>query len=185
MPEVSTPLLKLLAEMAHNKTQRITFDASSVNGILLFRDLSRLASLNPKPKPGPKATLQNATALLYSTTATPAPGWVRVHSVHRRRIGPTGQSRLSICGLRLDIHAKLLRARGTACVRIVSASAELPCLLGESKPLPSRSVAPSPTPRQVCCHGARMLASPPPATDPYTRRYKGIAAAHTALQACP
>ena len=65
-----------LPQLAHNKTQRITFDASSVSGILLFRSLSRI----------------------------------------------------------------------------------------------------------ICLHGARVLAAPPPAAEPYSSRYKGIAAAHTALQ---
>ena len=76
VPEVAVPLLKLLGELVHNKTQRITFDASSVNGILLFRELSRL----------------------------------------------------------------------------------------------------------VVCHGARSLAAPVHPSDPYAYKYKGIAAAHTALQ---
>jgi len=41
-PDVTTPLLKFTAEFALNKTQRLTFDASSANGILLFRDLSKI-----------------------------------------------------------------------------------------------------------------------------------------------
>ena len=41
-PAVAVPLLKLAAELALNKTQRCTFDTSSVNGILLFREVSRL-----------------------------------------------------------------------------------------------------------------------------------------------
>lgn len=41
-PEVTTPLLKFMAEFAQNKSQRITFDSSSPNGILLFRDVSKL-----------------------------------------------------------------------------------------------------------------------------------------------
>ena len=39
-PEVTTPLLKLYGELVHNKAQRLTFDSSSPNGILLFRDMS-------------------------------------------------------------------------------------------------------------------------------------------------
>jgi len=39
---VTTPLLKFVAELAHNKCQRIVFDCSSPNGILLFREASRL-----------------------------------------------------------------------------------------------------------------------------------------------
>mmetsp|Transcript_32224 Transcript_32224/g.76547 ORF Transcript_32224/g.76547 Transcript_32224/m.76547 type:complete len:1079 (+) Transcript_32224:189-3425(+) len=39
---VTTPLLKLMAELVHNKCQRIAFDCSSPNGILLFREASRL-----------------------------------------------------------------------------------------------------------------------------------------------
>ncbi len=37
VPAVSTPLLKLYAELVYNKGQRLTFDSSSPNGILLFR----------------------------------------------------------------------------------------------------------------------------------------------------
>ena len=39
-PDVSIPLLKLYAELVYNKGQRLTFDASSPNGILLFREAS-------------------------------------------------------------------------------------------------------------------------------------------------
>ncbi|XP_057807952.1 uncharacterized protein LOC131022474 isoform X1 [Salvia miltiorrhiza] len=41
-PEVTTPLLKFMAEFVLNKTQRLTFDISSPNGILLFREVSKL-----------------------------------------------------------------------------------------------------------------------------------------------
>lgn len=36
-PDVTTPLLKFMAEFVFNKSTRLTFDASSPNGILLFR----------------------------------------------------------------------------------------------------------------------------------------------------
>lgn len=39
-PAVCVPLLKLYAELVLNKAQRLTFDASSPNGILLFREVS-------------------------------------------------------------------------------------------------------------------------------------------------
>lgn len=41
-PEVTTPLLKFMAEFVYNKAQRITFDQSSPNGILLFREASSI-----------------------------------------------------------------------------------------------------------------------------------------------
>eukprot|EP00898_Chlorokybus_atmophyticus_P001655 jgi/Chlat1/2490/Chrsp175S02362 len=41
-PAVTTPLLKFMAEFVLNKTQRLTFDSSSPNGILLFREVSKL-----------------------------------------------------------------------------------------------------------------------------------------------
>ncbi|KAJ0103399.1 hypothetical protein Patl1_05763 [Pistacia atlantica] len=41
-PEVTTPLLKFMAEFVLNKAQRLTFDSSSPNGILLFREVSKL-----------------------------------------------------------------------------------------------------------------------------------------------
>ena len=41
-PSVMTPLLKFLAELVLNKGQRLTFDCSSPNGILLFRETSKI-----------------------------------------------------------------------------------------------------------------------------------------------
>ncbi|KAG6791181.1 hypothetical protein POTOM_000293 [Populus tomentosa] len=41
-PEVTTPLLKFMAEFVLNKAQRLTFDSSSPNGILLFREVSKV-----------------------------------------------------------------------------------------------------------------------------------------------
>lgn len=40
--QVTTPVLKFMAEFVVNKTQRLTFDSSSPNGILLFREVSKL-----------------------------------------------------------------------------------------------------------------------------------------------
>jgi exportin-7 len=39
-PAVTTPLLKFVSEFVFNKSQRLTFDSSSPNGILLFREVS-------------------------------------------------------------------------------------------------------------------------------------------------
>jgi len=36
-PDVTTPLLKFMAEFVFNKSTRLTFESSSPNGILLFR----------------------------------------------------------------------------------------------------------------------------------------------------
>ena len=41
-PQVTTPILKLYAELVNNRSQRLHFDISSPNGILLFRDTSKL-----------------------------------------------------------------------------------------------------------------------------------------------
>mmetsp|Transcript_24027 Transcript_24027/g.60483 ORF Transcript_24027/g.60483 Transcript_24027/m.60483 type:complete len:1061 (+) Transcript_24027:348-3530(+) len=41
-PEVTTPLLKFIGEFVMNKMQRLTFDSSSPNGILLFREVSKI-----------------------------------------------------------------------------------------------------------------------------------------------
>ncbi|XP_056691120.1 uncharacterized protein [Spinacia oleracea] len=41
-PEVTTSLLKFIAELVLNKAQRLTFDQCSPNGILLFREVSKL-----------------------------------------------------------------------------------------------------------------------------------------------
>lgn len=40
--QVTTPLLKFMAEFVLNKAQRLTFDSSSPNGILVFREVSKL-----------------------------------------------------------------------------------------------------------------------------------------------
>ncbi|KAF8061166.1 XPO7 [Scenedesmus sp. PABB004] len=42
VPAVTTPLLKFVSEFAFNKSQRLTFDSSSPNGILLFREVSKV-----------------------------------------------------------------------------------------------------------------------------------------------
>ncbi|GAX79235.1 hypothetical protein CEUSTIGMA_g6675.t1 [Chlamydomonas eustigma] len=41
-PDVTTPLLKFMAEFVFNKSTRLTFEASSPNGILLFREVSKV-----------------------------------------------------------------------------------------------------------------------------------------------
>lgn len=41
-PAVTTPLLKFVSEFVYNKSQRLTFDSSSPNGILLFRGVSQV-----------------------------------------------------------------------------------------------------------------------------------------------
>jgi len=41
-PQLTTPVLKLFAELVHNRSQRLQFDVSSPNGILLFREMSKL-----------------------------------------------------------------------------------------------------------------------------------------------
>ncbi|KAK9872641.1 hypothetical protein WA026_018776 [Henosepilachna vigintioctopunctata] len=41
-PQVTTPILKLFAELVQNKSQRLQFDVSSPNGILLFREASKV-----------------------------------------------------------------------------------------------------------------------------------------------
>ncbi|KAG1667827.1 Exportin-7 [Nymphon striatum] len=41
-PSVTTPVLKLMSELVQNRSQRLLFDISSPNGILLFRETSKL-----------------------------------------------------------------------------------------------------------------------------------------------
>ena len=41
-PEVTTPVLKLYAELVQNRSQRLQFDVASPNGILLFREASKV-----------------------------------------------------------------------------------------------------------------------------------------------
>jgi len=40
-PQVTTPILKLFAELVQNRSQRLEFDVSSPNGILLFREAAK------------------------------------------------------------------------------------------------------------------------------------------------
>ena len=39
---VTTPVLKLFAELVQNRSQRLQFEVSSPNGILLFREASKV-----------------------------------------------------------------------------------------------------------------------------------------------
>ncbi|KAJ8316811.1 hypothetical protein KUTeg_004715 [Tegillarca granosa] len=41
-PAVTTPVLKLMAELAQSRSQRLMFDVSSPNGYLLFREVSKM-----------------------------------------------------------------------------------------------------------------------------------------------
>ena len=41
-PAVTTPVLKLFSELVTNRSQRLQFDVSSPNGILLFREASKV-----------------------------------------------------------------------------------------------------------------------------------------------
>ncbi|KAK2118596.1 Ran-binding protein 17 [Saguinus oedipus] len=41
-PACTTPILKLMAELMQNRSQRLNFDVSSPNGILLFREVSKM-----------------------------------------------------------------------------------------------------------------------------------------------
>ena len=43
-PDVTTSLLKFMAEFVLNKTQRLSFDTYSPSGILLFREVSKVHS---------------------------------------------------------------------------------------------------------------------------------------------
>uniref|UniRef100_UPI00398E7A80 ran-binding protein 17-like isoform X1 n=2 Tax=Pristiophorus japonicus TaxID=55135 RepID=UPI00398E7A80 len=43
-PLCTTPILKLMAELVHNRSQRLNFEVSSPNGILLFREASKMIS---------------------------------------------------------------------------------------------------------------------------------------------
>eukprot|EP01012_Entosiphon_sulcatum_P048196 TRINITY_DN6640_c0_g3_i3.p1 TRINITY_DN6640_c0_g3~~TRINITY_DN6640_c0_g3_i3.p1 ORF type:complete len:1077 (+),score=296.35 TRINITY_DN6640_c0_g3_i3:284-3514(+) len=49
-PDVTTPLLKLLADFVHNRSQRILFESSSPNGILLFKESSKLLLMYGEPR---------------------------------------------------------------------------------------------------------------------------------------
>jgi exportin-7 len=50
-PQVTTPVLKLFAELVQNRSQRLQFDVSSPNGILLFREASKIICTYGKKKP--------------------------------------------------------------------------------------------------------------------------------------
>ncbi|GBP42745.1 Exportin-7-B [Eumeta japonica] len=50
-PTLTTPVLKLMAELAQNRNQRLHFDVSSPNGILLFREVSKMICAYGKKDP--------------------------------------------------------------------------------------------------------------------------------------
>lgn len=56
-PEVTTVMLKFMAEFVLNKTQRLTFDSSSPNGILLFREVSKARPCGTQQMPRTGANL--------------------------------------------------------------------------------------------------------------------------------
>lgn len=41
-PAVTTPVLKFFSELVQNRSQRLLFEVSSPNGILLFREASKV-----------------------------------------------------------------------------------------------------------------------------------------------
>lgn len=41
-PAVTTPVLKFFSELVQNRSQRLQFEVSSPNGILLFREASKV-----------------------------------------------------------------------------------------------------------------------------------------------
>lgn len=45
-PEVTTAVLRFMAEFVMNKGTRLTFDCSSPNGILLFREVSKVGAIH-------------------------------------------------------------------------------------------------------------------------------------------
>lgn len=61
-PQVTTPVLKLFAELVQNRSQRLQFDISSPNGILLFREASKVICAYGKDSPSA------LTQFLYSIT---------------------------------------------------------------------------------------------------------------------
>ena len=44
-PQVAVPVLKFIADFAHNRAQRISFDPNSPNGVLLFREAAKVLSV--------------------------------------------------------------------------------------------------------------------------------------------
>jgi exportin-7 len=49
-PAVTTPVLKFFSELVQNRSQRLQFDVSSPNGILLFREISKLICCHGNPE---------------------------------------------------------------------------------------------------------------------------------------
>ena len=74
-------MLKFMAEFVLNKGQRLTFDSSSPNGILLFREVSKVSAV-PSLTPSP-AHLQGGRALHCS--ARPPLVSLTMHGLWRGR----------------------------------------------------------------------------------------------------
>ena len=103
-PEVSTPLLKFIAEFVLNKTQRLTFDSSSPSGILLFREVSKVClpwAETPLAIWHGRVTNVNFQGLKVS-------GSLRV--ILRRSLSPTGGTH---CRLRTNRIPMLPSTRGS------------------------------------------------------------------------
>ncbi|GFR52397.1 hypothetical protein Agub_g14907, partial [Astrephomene gubernaculifera] len=70
VPALTTPLLKFVAEFCFNKGQRLTFESSSPNGILLFREVSKVVvtyanhilATAPPPTTNHSSTAASATS---------------------------------------------------------------------------------------------------------------------------
>lgn len=58
-PQVTTPVLKLFAELVQNRSQRLQFDVSSPNGILLFREASKIICTYGKTNMSIQTTVPN------------------------------------------------------------------------------------------------------------------------------
>lgn len=57
-PALTTPVLKLMCELAQNRSQRLQFDVSSPNGVLLFREISSLLVAYGESESGPLFSLR-------------------------------------------------------------------------------------------------------------------------------
>nr|KAF6448537.1 RAN binding protein 17 [Rousettus aegyptiacus] len=79
-PACTTPILKLMAELMQNRSQRLNFDASSPNGILLFREASKMICTY---------AISETEPVLLPAAGVPHPG---PHELHH----PLGASRTPV-----------------------------------------------------------------------------------------
>lgn len=122
-PEVTTAILKFAAEFVLNKAQRLTFDTSSPNGILLFREVSKVhwppVSCMLACETAANCHLPAFNSLQSANLTEPGVGQ---HPAQQGVAAKTGQSCLAAtCGRHVTLKAAWLIPPACCCVMLPAA----------------------------------------------------------------